>query len=139
MIIDHTRVTIVLLAWAAALLSVGCAPATSVALPPINITEYELACDSAATSYPDYTVLLHNLRRTLDPELAEDARLSSFCLVEQLGQDSQEVLTCLAFVLDDHGSPVELRRIVADYLLVRHEKVVIGISPDSPVEARASR
>ena len=139
MILDHTRVTIVLLAWAAALLSVGCAPTTPVAFPPINITEYELACDSAATSYLDYTILLHNLRRTLDPKLAENARLSSFRLVEQLGEDSQEVLTCLAFVMEDKGVPVELRRRVADYLLVRHEEVVMGMSPAPSVEPRASR
>lgn len=137
--LNLARAAIVLLAWAAALLSIGCAPTTPVALPPINITEYELTCDSEATSYPDCTILLHNLRRTLDPKLAQDARLSSFFLVEQLGEDSQEVLTCLAFVLDDHGSPVELRRRVADYLLVRHEEMLAGISPGSPVEPRASR
>ena len=139
MILNHARADIVLLAWVAALLSVGCAPTTPVAFPPINITEYELACDSAATSYPDGTILLYNLRRTLDPHLAQDARLSSFRLVEQLGEDSQEVPTYLAFVLEDPGSPVELRRRVAGYLLVRREEVVIGISPGSPVEARASR
>jgi hypothetical protein len=71
--------------------------------------------------------------------LSEDARLSSFCLVEQLGEDSQEVLTCLAFVMEDKGVLVELRRKVADYLLVRHEEMLVGISPGSPVEPGSSR
>lgn len=140
MIRNNTRSAIVLLAWAAALLlSVGCAPTTTVALPPINITEYELARGSAANSYPDCTILLHNLRRTLDPHLAQDARLSSLGLVEQLGKDNQEVPICLAFVLDDPESPVELRKRVADYLLAHHKETLAGMSPGSPVEVRASR
>jgi len=140
MILNHARVTIVLLAWAAALLSIGCAPTTPVALPPINITEYELARDSAAISYPANTILLHNLQRTLSPNLPEDARLSSFRLVEKMGDDSQYVPICLALVLEDKGAPDELRRRVADYLQMRrNEGALVGISPGSRDEPGASR
>jgi len=125
MIRDHTRATIVMLACGTAMLSAGCV--TLVAPPPINITEYELVCGNADGSYPDRTVLLHNLQRTLDPNLAEDARLSSFSLVEQLGEASQEVLICMAFVMEDKGVPVELRRRVADYLVLRHRRSTVSI------------
>ena len=117
MILIRARAAIGLLGCGTALLSVGCAQA--VTPPPINITEYELACGSAATGYPVHVILLYNLQRTLDPDLAEHARLSSFCLVGRLREDRQEVRTCLALVLEDHGAPVELRRRVADYLLAR--------------------
>jgi hypothetical protein len=139
MIPNAARAVIVLLGCGTALLSVGCAPAVSVAPPPINIAEYDLACGSTATGYPAHVILLHNLQRMLDPNLAGDARLSSFNLVERLGEGRQEVLTCLGFVLEDPGAPAELRRRVTDYLLVRHEQVLIGISRGSSVEPGASQ
>ena len=125
MIHINTRAAIVLLGCGTALLSVGCQPAMSVARPPINITDYELACSSTATSYPVYTVLLRNLQRTLDPDLAENARLSSFELVERLGKDMREWRTCLDSLLEGDGVPAELRRRVAHYLLtLRWEELV---------------
>jgi len=139
MILNRARAAILLLGCGTALLSVGCATEMSLAPIPINISEQELAHSSTATSYPSYMILLYNLQRTLDPDLAENARLSSFCLVERLGEDRQEVLTCLAVVLEDNGATVELRRRVADYLLVRDEQVRIGISPGSSVQRGASR
>ncbi len=137
--LNIARATIGLLGCLAAMLSLGCAPAMSVGHPPVNITEYELACDNAATSYPACTILLHNLQRTLNPNLAQDARLSSFYLVEELGEGSQEVLTCLAFVPDDDSAPAELRRRVTQYLLAQHEEVLAGMSPGSSVEPGTSR
>ena len=140
MILIPARATIVLLGCATAMLSVGCSPAMSVAPPPSTCSECELAQDSTTISYPVYVVLLHNLQRTLDPDLAENARLSSFCLVERLGEDWQELLVAsLAFVVNDRGAPVELRRRAADYLLARKGDVPTSIALGSSVEPGASR
>jgi|GEM_PF-6927421 len=137
MILKHVKAAVWMMVGGAVLLSSGCALGAPVERPPLSITEYEVTRGGATGGYPVYVILLHNLQRTLDPNLTPDARISSFRLVKHLGEDKPEVRTCLASVLEDHSAPVELRQAVADFLLVRLGGTLLGVSRASPAEAGA--
>jgi len=101
---------IALLGCAAALLAAGCQPTRPLAHPPASVSEFDRAQAEAEAGYPEYTVLLYNLQRTLDPGLEEQPRLSSLELVALLGVGRSDVPQYLAPLLDDSETPAELRR-----------------------------
>ena len=110
------KTAMTLLGCAAALLVAGCQSTRPLATPPANLGEFDRAEASTEAGYPDYTVLLYNLQRTLDPDLEEQPRLSSLALVEVLGVGRPDVPRYLAPLLDDADTPPELRRRVVRLL-----------------------
>ena len=101
---------ITLLGCAAALLAAGCQPTRPLADPPASVNEFDRAQAEAEAGYPEYTVLLYNLQRTLDPGLEEQLRLSSLELVALLGVGRSDVPQYLAPLLEQTETPAELRR-----------------------------
>ncbi len=92
----------------------GCAPSE----PP----DAHTAADAAAAAdpmagYPKRTVVLLNLQRVLDEELAPEQRAESMKLIAELGVDDPQVRNQLAGLLAREDCPPELRAKVLGFLL----------------------
>jgi len=85
--------------------------------PPASLREYEQAQAASTHPYPDRTIVLHNVRRVLDPQLGESERVESLGVVARLGQGNAEVQDQIATLLTDDSCPEALRSGVADILL----------------------
>ena len=88
---------------AAAAAVVGC-EAHQISLPPVTVEQYEKTLSDSSADYPPRTVVLHNLRRVLDPKLSEADRVSSLNLVRRLDQDDPDVRSQLTGILVDEAT-----------------------------------
>jgi len=128
---------------ALAVLAGGC-EIHPVAPPPVSIQEYEDSKSAPTRPYPDRTVVLHNLRRVLDPELGQQERVESLRLVSHVGQDEPEVHDQLAAVLTDEQCSEALRAAVLDLLMKRDHpdvaahvlKMLPRLGPRDPLKQR---
>ncbi|HOF17853.1 MAG TPA: hypothetical protein PK082_03005 [Phycisphaerae bacterium] len=85
--------------------------------PPASQAEYEKMLRSNPQAYPRQTIVLFNLRRVMDGELAPTARLNSLQLADQLGGDDPQVRAQIASVLAQPQTSPEFREAVLTYLL----------------------
>ena len=133
---NHATAILTLLSCAAALSATGCTSTRPVATPPASLEEYDGGPTATDGTFPAHTVLLYNLQRTLDPDLTEEARLSSLALVDRLGWDRPEVLGYLAAIPANSDSPPRLRRQVAHMLAVDAQATAIAAEIDAGAPAQ---
>jgi len=98
-----------------AALAGGCEPPG--ARVPVSLAEYSRPAEPGRTRYPDQTVLLHNLQRVLNADLAGEARLQSLELVVHLGGEDAEVRSSLATALGEEDAPAAVQEAVLAFLL----------------------
>ncbi len=108
----------------AAVMAGGCAQ--PVPPPPRTVAEYDHFVRSGAGGYPRQTILLHNLQRVLDKEIATDARIESLRVIDKVGGEEPIVLDQLAVVLGDSGNPPQLHAAVLDFLLKKDYPELAG-------------
>ncbi len=85
--------------------------------PPASPEEYRDMQALRRASYPRQTILLFNLQRVLDRDLAAPARAASMKIVAELGGEDPLVLEQLAAVLGDERTPQSLRDEILTFLL----------------------
>ena len=116
----HGRNALAATAAALALLITGC-DQTWVD-PPKTTSEWESMPREGPGCYPLRTVVLYNLQRTFDPNLAENCRLSSLHLVDLIGGGEPEVREGLVLLRDEPDIPAEiedeLHRILDGWLAI---------------------
>jgi hypothetical protein len=131
------------LAIAAAAAVVGC-EAHQINLPPVTVEQYEKRLSDSSADYPPRTVVLHNLRRVLDPKLSEADRVSSLNLVKRLDQDDPDVRSQLTGILADEANGESLRLAVLEMLLGKDDptlseyavRILPGLKADSPIREK---
>ncbi|MGB2822297.1 MAG: hypothetical protein WBF17_15030 [Phycisphaerae bacterium] len=126
-----------------ALLACGCEihPVTP---PPSSLTEYEESKAGSKHPYPDRTVVLHNLKRVLDPQLGQTERLESLRLVSRIGEDDPEVQDQLAGLLADENCSEAMRAEVLALVIEKDHpdapghvlKVLPTLRPEDPLKQR---
>ncbi len=132
------------LSWLALCVLAGGCEIHPVAPPPSSLQEYEESRAASTRPYPDRTVLLHNLRRALDPELGQAERLESLRLVSHLGEDDAEVRDQLAGLLTDEHCSETLRGTALDMLIEKDHpgvaahvlKMLPRLGPEDPLKQR---
>ena len=128
---------------AAAVAVVGC-EAHQISLPPVTVEQYEKTLSDSSADYPPRTVVLHNLRRVLDPKLSEADRVSSLNLVRRLDQDDPDVRSQLTGILADEANGESLRLAVLEMLLGKDDatlsgyavRILPGLKADSPMREK---
>ena len=91
------------LAIAAGAAVAGC-EAHQISPPPVTVVQYEKTLGDSSAEYPPRTVVVHNLRRVLDPKLSEADRVASLALVKRLDQDDPDVRAQLTGILADEAN-----------------------------------
>ncbi len=122
---------------------VGC-EARQISLPPVTVEQYDASLSDIAADYPPRTVVLHNLRRVLDPQLSDQERVASLNLVKRLDQADPTVRAQLAGILADEANGESLRLAVLEMLLGRDDpalsayavRILPGLKADSPVREK---
>lgn len=118
----------------------GCESRT-IGPPPVTVQQYDRSLADRTTEYPPRTVVLHNLRRVLDPSLPESERVASLKLIERLDKNDPEVRKQLTDLLTDESSGESLQLAVLEMLLRKDDpelasyaaKILPGLKPGSPV------
>jgi len=110
-----TRKLLLYAAWAAALLTPGCAE--EIPKPPYSLAQYERMRATSPGAYPLATLRLRNLQRVLDADLSPEQRLASFELLRYLGADEPSIHERLSLVLTEEGGPYQLHHAVLTFLL----------------------
>ncbi len=131
------------LAIAAGASVVGC-EAHQISQPPVTVQQYEKTLSDSSSDYPPRTVVLHNLRRVLDPKLSESDRVASLNLVKRLDQDDPDVRSQLTGILADEANGESLRLSVLEMLLGKDDptlsayavRILPGLKADSPVREK---
>ena len=131
------------LAIAASAAIAGC-EAHQISPPPVTVEQYEKTLSDSSADYPPRTVVLHNLRRVLDPKLAEADRVASLSLVKRLDQDAPDVRSQLTGILADEANGESLRLAVLEMLLGKDDptlsqyavRILPGLKADSPVREK---
>ena len=121
----------------------GC-EAHQISLPPVTVEQYEKSLSDSSADYPPRTVVLHNLRRVLDPKLSEGDRVASLNLVKRLDQDDPDVRIQLTGILADEANGETLRLAVLEMLLGKDDptlstyaaRILPGLKADSPVREK---
>jgi len=143
------RVLRILLTWKLALaIAAGAAvagcEAHQISPPPVTVEQYEKTLSDSSADYPPRTVVLHNLRRVLDPRLSEADRVASLALVKRLDQDDPDVRNQLTGILADEANGEGLRLAVLEMLLGKDDttlsayavRILPGLKADSPVREK---
>jgi len=121
----------------------GC-EAHQISPPPVTVEQYEKSLSNVAADYPPRTVVLHNLRRVLDPKLSEPERVASLDLVKRLDQYDPVVRAQLTGILADEANGEHLRLAVLEMLLGRDDaslaayaaRILPGLKSDSPMREK---
>ncbi len=115
--------------WVAALWIAGLIGLTGcVALdvePPSTPAELTAQVKADPNAFTDHTTILHNLQRTLDPDLPVDQRIRSLKVVELLDDHNAAHHKQLASLLSTEGTPPALRLAVLE-MLVRADYLALG-------------
>jgi len=121
----------------------GC-EAHQISPPPVTVEQYEKRLSDSSADYPPRTVVLHNLRRVLDPKLSEAERVASLNLVKRLDQDDPDVRAQLTGILADEANGESLRLAVLEMLLGKDDaalseyavRILPGLKADSPMREK---
>jgi len=101
----------------AGMLAAGCAQPPPP--PPHSLAEYEQMRVSNPRGYPQKTIVMNNLQRVLNPDMATADRVESLRLVLHLGAEDEQVRDSLSAILTEPNSPYELHRTVLTFLLAK--------------------
>jgi hypothetical protein len=143
------RILRILLTWKLALaIAAGAAvagcEAHRISPPPVTVAQYEKTLGDSSAEYPPRTVVVHNLRRVLDPKLSEADRVASLALVKRLDQDDPDVRNQLTGILADEANGESLHLAVLEMLLGKDDptlsayavRILPGLKADSPVREK---
>jgi hypothetical protein len=97
----------------------GCTPDCGCACPPVSVHDYEQMEKLTPECFSPGVIIMHNIQRLLDKDLAVPARVESLALLDRLCDKEEDYLSQIASVLDQPSCPPQVTKATLELLLKR--------------------